>query len=329
MTKASQQQWLLLILSLPTQSATGRMRIWRTLKQLGCAALRDGAYVLPSTPEHETAFRELAEECGREGGVAWTLSTMTVDQRDAEAFQLLFERAEDYAALMRSWKQTGRSLTKLKPFELTRIHKKLRRDYEALRAIDFFPTATSGDAEAAWQELTARVERVLSPDEPRETRGKVAKVNPGEYRGRLWATRRRIWVDRVASAWLIRRFIDKKARFVWLAKPSDCPREAVGFDFDGATFSHVGDRVTFETLITSFGLDEDPALLRLGSMVNSLDVGGAQVPEAVGFEAVLTGARERLEDDDALLDEMSAVLDSLYVHFTRDAQADKRAARKK
>jgi len=329
MRPVSRQQWLLLILSLPTQSATARMRIWRTLKQLGCAALRDGAYLLPATPAHETAFRELAEECGREGGVAWTLSTLAEDQRDTEAFPLLFDRADDYAVLLRSWKETGRSLTRLKPSELSRVQKKLRRDYDALRAIDFFPTTASADAEAAWQELTARVERVLSPDEPRETRGKVAKVDPDEYRGRVWATRRRIWVDRVASGWLIRRFIDKQARFLWLAKPSDCPRDAVGFDFDGAMFSHVGDRVTFETLITSFGLGEDPALLRLGSIVNSLDVGGAQVPEAVGFEAVLTGARERLGDDDALLDEMSVVLDSLYVHFTRDAQADKRAGRKK
>src|SRR5262245_14419140 len=257
MNTESRQQWLLLILSLPTESATGRMRIWRALKQLGCAALRDGAYLLPATPDHESAFRELAEACGREGGVAWTLSTATADQRDTEAFPVLFDRAPDYAVLIRSWKETGRRLTKLKPSELTRVHKKLRRDYQALRAIDFFPTAASTDAEAAWQEFTARVERLLSPDEPKETRGKVGKVNPDEYRGRIWATRRRIWVDRVASAWLIRRFIDKQARFVWLATPSDCPREAVGFDFDGATFSHVGDRVTFQTLITSFGLDED------------------------------------------------------------------------
>lgn len=329
MKGAPRQHWLLLILSLPTQSATGRMRIWRALKQLGCAALRDGAYLLPSSPEHETAFRELAEECSREGGVAWTLSTLAVDQRDAEAFPLLFDRADDYAALIKSWKDTGRSLTKLKPSELSRVHKKLRRDYDALRAIDFFPAAASADAESAWQELTDRVARLLSPDEPRDTRGQVVRLKPNEYQGRRWATRRRIWVDRVASAWLIRRFIDKQARFVWLAKPSDCPRDAVGFDFDGATFSHVGDRVTFETLVASFGLEEDPALRRLGAMVNALDVGGAQMPEAVGFEAVLTGARERLSHDDALLDEMSTVLDSLYVHFTRDGQGAKRAVRKK
>jgi hypothetical protein len=128
-----------------------------------------------------------------------------------------------------------------------------------------------------------------------------------------------LWVDRVASAWLIRRFIDRKARFRWLAKPSDCPKSALGFDFDGATFTHVDDHVTFETLMASFGLDSDPALASLAAMVHQLDVGGEPVPEARGFEAVLAGARERTPDDDALLAEISVVLDSLYAHFGREA----------
>jgi hypothetical protein len=123
----------------------------------------------------------------------------------------------------------------------------------------------------------------------------------------------------VASAWLIRRFIDPAARFKWLAKPSDCPKSALGFDFDGAAFTHVGDRVTFETLMASFGLEDDAALARLAALVHQLDVGGEPVPEAVGFEAVLAGARERLDDDDALLAEISTVLDSLYAHFERQA----------
>jgi hypothetical protein len=123
----------------------------------------------------------------------------------------------------------------------------------------------------------------------------------------------------VASAWLIRRFIDPQARFKWLAKPSDCPKSALGFDFDGATFTHVGDRVTFQTLLVSFGLEDDPALRRLGALVHQLDVGGEPVPEAAGFEAVMAGARERLDDDDALLAEMTAVLDSLHAHFARAA----------
>ena len=164
---------------------------------------------------------------------------------------------------------------------------------------------------------------MLSPDEPHETSGGVPRLDATRYQGRTWATRKRLWVDRVASAWLIQRFIDRDARFRWLAKPSDCPKSALGFDFDGAAFTHVGDRVTFETLIESFSLDQDRALKRIGAMVHHLDIGGEPVPEAVGFEAVMAGARERNDDDDVLLAEMSMVLDSLYAHFERDATRDK------
>lgn len=322
-------QWLVLVLSLPTQSATARMRIWRALKALGCAALRDGAYLLPATPSHHAALGELADECGREGGSAWILSAVATNTDDAQAYPALFDRAEDYAALIKNWKESAGSLSELAPAELTRLHKKYRRDYEALRAIDFFPSDGGVEAEASWTDFSNRVEQLLSPDEPHETSNKVPRLKVSEYQGRLWATRKRLWVDRIASAWLIRRFIDPAARFQWLAKPSDCPRKALGFDFDGATFTHVGDRVTFETLLASFSLEDDPALMRMGAMVHSLDVGGASVPEAMGFEAMLTGARERLPDDDSLLAEISVALDSFYAHYQRDEQRNKNPGARK
>lgn len=312
--------WLLLILSLPTQGATARMRIWRSLKAQGCAALRDGAYLLPAGPEHQASLQDLTDECVREGGNAWLMAAGPTTPDEAEGYRALFDRTEEYADLVRAWKEAGKTLTALGPAEAARLLKRLRRDYEALRAIDFFPNEASVEAEAAWGEFNRRLASSLSPDEPHETDGQVPRLDPHDYQGRLWATRRRLWVDRVASAWLIRRFIDRDARFQWLAKPSDCPREALGFDFDGARFTHVGERVSFEVLMASFGLEEDAALVRLGAMVRVLDVGGEPVPEAIGFEAVLAGARERVADDDALLAEMSTVLDSLYLHFQRDGQ---------
>ncbi|MBC7955843.1 MAG: chromate resistance protein [Cytophagales bacterium] len=314
------RSWLLLILSLPTQSATARMRIWRALKTAGCAALRDGAYLLPAGTEHEAALGDLAAECLREGGSAWLLSALPTVSDDTHTYVALFDRREEYAGLQSAWKQAVPTLASLGAAELSRLRKKLQRDYDALRAIDFFPGEATLAAEADWADFCGRIERVLSPDEPQQIDGQIPRLNAAEYQGRTWATRRRLWVDRVASAWLIHRFIDHDARFQWLAKPADCPRKALGFDFDGATFTHVGDKITFEVLMTSFGLDEDPALLRLAAMVHALDVGGEPVPEAVGFEAVLAGARERLEGDDALLLEMRAVLDSLYTHFQRDSQ---------
>jgi hypothetical protein len=315
--------WLLLVVSLPTQGATARMRIWRAFKTLGCAALRDGAYLLPATDMHSDALQELADECVREGGSAWLMRVMPASATDADAYTVLFDRGADFAALIRSWKEVATTLSSLGVTELTRLQKKLRRDYEALRATDFFPAEASLEAEAAWTELKQRIDGVLSPDEPHETEARIARLSAADYQGRLWATRRRPWVDRVASAWLIRRFIDPAARFQWLARPADCPRRALGFDFDGAAFTHVGERVTFETLMASFGLEEDAALIRMGAMVRSLDMGAGQVAEGPGFEAMLAGARERLPDDDALLAEIGGVLDSLYAHFERERSRTK------
>jgi hypothetical protein len=312
--------WLLLVVSLPTSSATARMRVWRGLKAQGCVALRDGAHLLPGRPGHEQALQELGDECLREGGSAWLMSVQPRSVEDDAAYRQLFDRSGDYAELRKAWKEANRSLASMGAPELARLQRKAQREFEAVRAIDFFPADASAEAEAAWTDFNKRIGTLLSPDEPHETEGRIPRLEASDYRGRVWATRRRLWVDRVASAWLIRRFIDRDARFQWLARPSDCPRRALGFDFDGATFTHVGDRVTFETLLASFGLEPDPALVRLGGMVHALDVGGDPVPEAKGFEAVMAGARERVSDDDALLAEMSTVLDSLYAHFQREAQ---------
>ena len=311
--------WWLVVVSLPTEGATARMRIWRALKSLGCMALRDGAYLLPGDGEREQALQELADECIREGGNAWLMAVQPRSADEAEAYRQLFDRSDDYAEQRKTWKQANRGLNAMAPAELARLQRKLQREYDAVRAIDFFPGEARMEADAAWTDFCKRVDTLLSPDEPHETEGRVPRLDIDAYQGRVWATRRRLWIDRVASAWLIRRFIDRDARFRWLAKPSDCPKSALGFDFDGAAFTHVGDRVTFETLMASFGLEDDAALARLAAMVHQLDVGGEPVPEATGFEAVMAGARERLPDDDALLAEMSTVLDSLYAHFGREA----------
>lgn len=318
--KTSSPSWLLLVVSLPTSSATARMRVWRALKALGCVALRDGAYLMPAAPANEEALQGLADECTREGGSAWLMAVQARSADESSAYVQLFDRSEDYAELRRTWKEAHRGLGKLSSTELARLQRKLQREFDAVRAIDFFPGEASVEAEAAWTDFNKRIDSLLSPDEPHETKGRVPRLDPEKYQGRTWATRRRLWVDRVASAWLIRRFIDREARFQWLAKPSDCPKRALGFDFDGATFTHVGDRVTFETLVASFGLEADAGLARLATLVHALDIGGEPVPEAKGFEAVMAGARERLSDDDALLAEMSTVLDSLYAHFMREAQ---------
>ncbi len=314
--------WLLLVVSLPTASATARMRIWRTLKGLGCMALRDGAYLLPGGAAGEEALQDLAKQCVDEGGNAWLMTVQPRADDEATAYRMLFDRTRDYAELRKNWKSANRTLPSLDAAELARLKRKLQREYDTLRSIDFFPSEVGAEAEDAWIKFSTRIDRLVSPDEPHQTAGRITRLDVGQYQGRVWATRRRLWVDRVTSAWLIRRFIDRQARFRWLADPADCPKRALGFDFDGAAFTHIGERITFEVLMASFGLEADAALTRLAAMVRALDVGGEAVPEARGFEAVLAGARERCPNDDALLDAMSMVLDSLYAHFESEAARD-------
>lgn len=309
-------QWQLLIVSLPSNSTTLRMRIWRALKALGCAPLRDGAYLLPWSPALEAQLRALAGEVTREQGSAWLPGVHARSAEEERRYRSLFDRRAEYQEWRRVLAEAGQALSGMAPQDIQRGLRKLRRDYEALLAIDYFPNEASAGAAAAWGEFVRAAEQRLSPGEPRPRDEPVGRRDPAGYRGRLWATRRRLWVDRVASAWLIRRFIDGDARFLWLETPADCPAQAVGFDFDGAEFTHAGPRVTFEVLAAAFGLDQDPGLKRLGAMVRALDVGEGFVPEAGGFEAVLAGARQRLADDDALLAEIGGVLDSLHAYFS-------------
>jgi hypothetical protein len=308
--------WSVLVLTFPTENATARMRTWRALKAKGCAVLRDGIYLLPHTAEREDMLRELAGSIDEAGGTAHLLRAQSLDAPQEADFRALFDRNDDYATFVASLGAARKTLGGQPPAEVTRLLRRLRKDYDAIRTIDYFPGAASTDAEVAWEDFLALADTVLSPGEPHAAERAIRPLRRDEYQARTWATRQRLWVDRVASAWLIRRFIDPNACFLWLDSPAACPPDALGFDFDGAAFTHVGERVTFEVLVVSFGLDDDAALLRLGEMVHALDVGGAPVPEAIGFEAVMAGARQRALDDDQLLDEMGRVLDSIYAHFT-------------
>lgn len=312
------ESWLLLVASLPTTSATARMRIWRAIKALGCASMRDGAYLLPALPAHEASLTALAAETIQEGGQAWLVNISPRSAEQETAFKALFDRSEDHATFFTDLSLARIALAGQLPVEVNRALRKLGRDFEALNTIDFFPTDASLRTQSAWADFQEAANAVLSPGEPHGEDGQILLRPLAEYQGRTWATRRNMWVDRVASAWLIRRFIDTDARFAWLAKPKDCPKDALGFDFDGAEFTHVGDKVTFEVLMASFGLETDRGLQRLAVMVHALDVGGTPTPEAMGFEAILKGASQRLPNDDALLQEIGSVLDSLHAHFQQE-----------
>ena len=302
---------LTLILSLPTENATARQRIWRALKVSGAAVLRDGVYLMPERDDCRATLDGLAADVREGGGSALVLR---VEEPEGANFTGLFDRSDDYAALMAEFGQVRGGLTTDTVQDALKQVRKLRKSFAALSEIDFFPGEARRQADGALQELELACARTLSPDEPQAIGGVVASLRLSDYQGRTWATRQRPWVDRLACAWLIRRFIDRQARFLWLTSPADCPSDALGFDFDGATFSHVGSRVTFEVLAASFSL-EQPAIIRLGQLVHFLDVGGVQPSEAAGVESVLAGLRASLADDDQLLAAASAVFDGLMSTF--------------
>jgi hypothetical protein len=309
-----QPMWAILIATLPTRPTAVRLRVWRSLKAQGCAALRDGAYLLPA--DQAPAFETLAAEVRRHGGSASVLQLSPRSEAQQREVIALFDRSEAYV----QWRGTAQALQlELKRLAEGDARRRLRAVTESLQAlhrIDHYPGPAAEQAEADLAALRQALERRYSAGEPnRRSRGSVVRLDARKFQGRRWATRAQPRVDRLACAWLIRRFIDPAATFVWLPaqrQPIRTPRGALGFDYDGARFTHVGARVSFEVLAASFGLDQDPKLRRIGAAVHYLDIGGIPVPEAAGLEAVLAGLRETHADDDRLTRAAAAVFDALY-----------------
>lgn len=308
----------MLVISLPGRSATPRMRVWRGLKGLGAVVLRDGVYLLPHSKSAVMALQAQADTVISSGGDAHVLSFTSHEQPQADNFRKLFDRTSNYARLINVIQKLNAGSMRRNIMKAARNLKRIRREFEDVAATDHFP----GPAKEQTQQLLSQAEASLfalrSPGEPRAKAGDVCQLIRADYQNRIWATRARPWVDRLASAWLIRRFIDPKARFVWLNKTKDCPANALGFDFDKAAFTHVGARVTFEVLLASFSLEKDTALIRMGSLVHYLDVGGVPVAEAPGLEMILNGARQQFDNDDKFLKEASKTFDFLYASYSEE-----------
>lgn len=307
--------WALLIMSLPTQHATARMRIWRALKALGCGVLRDGVYLLPNSVQLLHTLEAQAGDIIASGGSAHLLVIDAADPEQQDAFERLFDRSDEYAQMIEVIQQLSRELQADGLAASQRRVARLRKEFGQLAAIDFFPGEAQRQTVMALDELEQALLARTSPDEPHAVQRSIPRLNRKDYQARIWATRQRPWIDRLASAWLIRRFIDPAARIVWLARPADCPPDALGFDFDGATFTHVGAKVTFQVLLSSFGLMGEPALERLGGLVHFLDVGGIPVAEAPGLASLIRGMQHQFEDDHQLLTEAEKIFDSIYLDF--------------
>jgi hypothetical protein len=312
----STSNWFLFIANLPGRNQTLRMRVWRSLKASGAGTLRDSVYVLPISQTAREVFERQQQEIQSGGGTAYILELAgEVGSAQGNALRALFDRTPDYEAIAATLQALRGELAKLDENEARRRLAAARREAAALNAVDFFPGESRAQLEGAITDAESALTAQFSPEEPHSAKGKILRRDRKDYRGRIWATRQRLWIDRVCSAWLIRRFIDPKAKFIWLKLPKDCPKRAVGFDFDSAAFTHIDSKVTFEVLVASFGLENDTGLSRLGALVHYLDVGGIPVPEAAGFAAIVSGIRTLQSGDDALLKHVSPVLDSLYQSY--------------
>jgi hypothetical protein len=309
--------WLLFMLTLKGQQQATRMRVWRALKALGAAVLRDGVYLLPNRIEIQRSLAMQTQEVARTSGSAQLFEVESRDEQQEAQFRGLFDRTSDYQALIREVHKLGVALKSAKAVAVSTRLVRLQREFEVIFAQDFFPAEAANQARRALEDASTAVRRVLSPGEPHPVRKRIERVDPGRYQGRTWATRSRPWADRLGSAWLIRRFIDPQARFLWLKDIRHCPKRAIGFDFDGAAFTHAGDKVTFEVLMESFGLEAIAGLNRVAALVHYLDVGGIPLPEAPGFESLLRAARDTFGDDDALLDEAARLFELMHISCRR------------
>ena len=308
--------WLLLAASLPGRDAgTARVRLWRTLKDVGAATLRDGVTLIPASAPARDRISELVRGIEKEGGAAWVFTIPPQAPALEKKLKALFDRHQAYGPVTTAVGALRKELVTLDEAMARRRLRELEAEFLAVAELDFFPGAPQARTKEGLDRLRSALERRFSPEEPSTSKGSVKRRDLRKFQRATWATRKRLWVDRVASAWLIRRFIDPAARFQWLDKPADCPADAHGFDFDAATFTHVGNLVTFEVLLAAFHLGDDPGLSGLARLVHYLDVGGDLVPEAAGFEGILAGLRASCADDDALLDAMTPVLNGLHEHF--------------
>ena len=309
--------FLALLTSLPTGNSTLRMRVWRGLKTTGCGVLRDGVYILPLESQRSAALAGAESDVKAAGGFAMTVELNLKTSAQVEHVRKLFDRSKEYGALVANISAARSVLRRLGKRRANTLVQRLRHSFEELVETDFYPGQANLQAKDAMSGLEREAQKLFSEGEPHSAKRKVRRLDPAKYRNRVWATRKDLWVDRLASVWLINRFIDKKAKFVWLDRPRDRPRGSIGFDFDGAEFTHIESLVTFEVLLASFGLDGDQALTSIGHAVHFLDTGGIPVGDAKGLETILRGIKGKSRSDDAVILEANKVFDLFYAAYAQ------------
>lgn len=329
------QQWLLLVHQLPPKPTSLRVRTWRKLQSLGAVSIKNSVYVLPFNEKMNEDFQWLRQEIEASGGEASVFRAATVegasDREIVKTFQ--DERAAEYKKLAAEFdaltgatkaQERGRHLTgeRLKKYRIE--FNKLHTELERIKAIDFFQAKERQTAFSAFKRARHTVHKTID-GKSKQTGSDGAEQKTSvlaviDYQGKRWATRRNLHVDRLASAWLIRRFIDKKARFYFIGE-DDAVENTVRFDMFGGEFTHRGEDCTFETLIKQFGLTADKGLGEIAEIVHDIDLKDNKFNrlETAGFDAVVRGLSLLLCDDRRLLNQCQTIFDGLYEKLTENA----------
>src|SRR5262249_55804199 len=315
------ESWLLLMHQIPPKPGYLRVKIWRRLQALGAVAIKNSVYALPNTDDAREDFEWVLREIVKEGGEATLCEARLIEGLSDEEVQRSFHAARDadYAEIADAARkleadlpggaipQNRRSLVEA---EVAR----LRRRLTEVGRIDFFAAPGREAAEGRVSGLEGRLHPPRAGSRAKARHGSLENV-----RGRVWVTRKGIYIDRIASAWLIRRFVDATARFKFVPAKGYTPEpKELRFDMFEAEFTHEGDLCTFEVLVSRLGLG-DRALVPIAEIVHDIDLKDSKFgrPETSGIDRLIAGIAMGHRDDEARLDRGSAVFDDLYAYFSR------------
>lgn len=284
--------WLLLLYALPVKRNSARVNLWRKLKKFGAVQLKTSAYVLPDDATQYERFQWLSKEIRDAGGEATLIRVAEIEGMSQEQIVRLFNEARttEFKELVEVCRRAMASRNRGKDRALETELQRCQRRFREIKETDYFQSPAWHDA----QMVLRRLEKLLAPG---TAAANQPKLDVKKFVGKIWITRPRPGIDRAGSAWLIRRFIDTKAQFVFKMDASN-DGSALPFDMADVEFSHHGDDCTFETLTKRFGI-RDAAVQKIAEMVHDADLedGKFQRPECIGINAVLSGwARTRISD---------------------------------
>jgi hypothetical protein len=320
-------RWLLFVHQLPSEPSNLRVRTWRRLQQIGAIPIKQAVYVLPDNPSAREDFEWLKTEVKAAGGDASVFAANSVDAWSDDALVEEFRRSgqEGYSALAAAVENVLKraNLARRSRGTRTRLTRRLLEAFRArlagIESVDFFGSAGRDRVTTLLKQLE---DRTSPTGRPPSSSNSSAQIDAANYHDRLWVTRPRPGVDRMASAWLIRRFIDSQARFGFAADRDAVPEGAIPFDMFGVEFSHQGEGCTFETLCTVFGI-QDSSVARLATIVHDLDLkdGKFGAPEDATVGTLIDGLQLAHGDDEALLTQGMALFDVLYRGFEHSARS--------